>query len=872
MLPQLIFALAALQDSDAIAAPETTGALHAFETDELRKPSFETGGSFLIVGATIHDALQPPFRSDLLVTDGVITAIGSGLEAPDGVQVVEGSGRHVVPGAIDAHSHMAISGGVNEATLSITADCDMTDVVDAEDLALYRALAGGTTTIQILHGSANAIGGQAELLKLRGRGKTADEIRFEAGPKGIKFALGENPKRSNWGTPGERFPATRLGVEAIFYRAFERANEYRAELAAFDAAVARGEDPAPVRSDLRLEALAAIIEGELIVHAHSYRADEILMLLRAAEHFDFRIGTLHHVLEGYKVAAEIAAHGAGTSTFSDWWSYKIEAYDAVPGNAALLNEAGVVSSIKSDSDELVRHLYHEAAKSVGYVGFDRVKALQLVTLAPAIQLGVADRVGTLEVGKDADLVIFDGDPLDVDSIPQMTFVEGELVFERRDAFELAANPPAVATVQPHEALGKGLFLDDGGAEATLIGNVTVHTGVGEAIESAYVLVQGGRIVGVETGLPQFAASNLVDGEGMHLYPGLIALDTEIGLAEIGSIRATQDAREMGGGQPDLSVASSINAESAHVGVTRYNGVTRAQAVPRGRPISGQSAVIALAGDTWEEMLTLERDMLHVRFPGTSNVADEKKRTGISKARRVLAEEFEAARDYSRLREEAFANGLPTPPFDPRAAALAPFAKGTKRVALHANNAQTILHALHFIETQELDAVIYGGTEAWKVAEQLAEAQVPVVIGPILSLPSDRFDPYDAPYAGPAILARAGVPFAISTANDENPRNLAFHAGFARAYGLPPLEALRAVTLYPARILGLDDELGTIEVGKRADLVLANGDLMDPTTRVQRVWIDGVDVDLANRHTDLYDKYAERLAGMGQPTESAASER
>ena len=869
MLTQLIFALAALQESDAVAAPEDTGAMHAFETDELRKPSFETGGSFLIVGATIHDALQPAFRGDILVTDGVIAAIGGGLEAPEGVQIVEGSGRHVVPGAIDAHSHMAISGGVNEATLSITADCDMTDVVDAEDIALYRALAGGTTTIQILHGSANAIGGQAELLKLRGRGKTADEIRFEAGPKGIKFALGENPKRSNWGTPGERFPATRLGVEAIFYRAFERANEFRAELEAYDAAVARGEDPAPVRSDLRLEALAAIIEGELIVHAHSYRADEILMLLRAAEAFDFRIGTLHHVLEGYKVASEIAAHGAGTSTFSDWWSYKIEAYDAVPGNAALLDEAGVVSSIKSDSDELVRHLYHEAAKSVGYVGMDRVRALQLVTLAPAIQLGVRDRVGTLEVGKDADIVVFDGDPLDVDSIPQMTFVEGELVFERRDAFELASNPPVVATVEAHT--GELNAIDArGGAPFAILG-ATVHTGVEESIEAGAVIVHNGRIVAIENNLDGFSGE-AIDGGGMHLYPGLIALDTEIGLAEIGSIRATQDARELGGGQPDLSVASSINAESAHVGVTRYNGVTRAQAVPRGRPISGQSAVIALAGDTWEEMLTLERDMLHLRFPTTSNLAEEKQRKGISKARRVLAEEFEAAREYSRLREEAFANGLPTPPFDPRAAALAPFAKGDKRVACHANNAQTILHALHFIETQELDAVIYGGAEAWKVAEQLAEAQIPVVIGPILSLPSDRFDPYDAPYAAPAVLARAGVPFAISTANDENPRNLAFHAGFARAYGLPELEALRAVTLYPARILGLEDELGTIEVGKRADLVLADGDLMDPTTRVQRVWIDGVDVDLANRHTDLYDKYAERLAGMGQPTQAASSGR
>ena len=861
-------------DASDPAALADVEAGHAFETDPLRVPSIRTGGDLIVRGATIHTAVRPGFVGDILVQDGRIAAIGEGLEAPAGVHVIDGRGLHVAPGAIDAHSHMAISRGVNEGTVSISADVDMTDVVDAEDIALYRALAGGTTLIQILHGSANAIGGQAELLKLRGRGKTADEIRYEHGPKGIKFALGENPKRSNWGTPGERFPGTRLGVEAIFYRAFERAREYQAERDAYRDAKARGEDPPPYRKDIRLNALVAILEGELVVHSHCYRADEILMLMRAAEHFGFRVGTLHHVLEGYKVAAEIAAHGAGTSTFSDWWAYKIEAYDAVPGNAALLEQAGSVASIKSDSDELVRHMYHEAAKSVGYAAMDPVEALQLVTLNPAIQLGVDDRVGTLEVGKDGDLVLTSADPLSVYSKVLATFVEGECVFERRDAF--GVDEDSVASFDG----------DSGTIEAssfsgpfTAITGATVHPADGPAIDNGVVLLSGNRIAAVGDGLGIPEGAQVIDATGQHLYPGLIALGTSLGLREIGAVRATMDAREIGGDQPDLSVASSIHADSAHLGVTRYNGITRAQSVPSGfGAIHGQSAVVRLTGDTWEEMLVRERDMLHVRFPRIPNTEgnghggvrpwerdeeeDEKEaKKKREKAIAVLDEKFEKAAEYARLIEEAEAGGFAPPPFEPRSAALAPFARGEGRVALHADNAATILRALRFAEEHELDAVLYGAREAWKVVDRLAESGVPVVYGPVLDLPRTRFDPYDAPYATPAVLARAGVPYAIQPRDDENPRNLPFHAGFAACFGLDADEALRAVSLYPAQILGLGDELGSLTPGKLGDLVLVDGDLFEPTSRVVGVWIDGVPASLTNRHTELYERYRERLRAI-----------
>lgn len=838
---------------------------HPIELGSHRLPRLVTGGTVLLLGATVHDALASGRVADVLVVDGKIAAIGENLVAPEGAATVDAAGKHLAPGVVDAHSHMAISGGVNEGSVSISAEVDMEDVIDAEDPALYRALAGGCTTIQVLHGSANAIGGQAALLKLR-QGRTDDELLFRGAPKGIKFALGENPKRSNWGNPGERFPSSRLGVEALFHRAFERAREYRAELERYGEALARGEAPLAPRRDLRLEALVAILDGDLVVHAHSYRADEILMLLRVAEQYGFKVGVLHHVLEGYKVAREIAEHGAGTSTFSDWWAFKIEAYDAVPGNAELLDRAGVLSGIKSDSDELVRHLYHEAAKSVGYSGLDPVRALRLVTLHPAQQLGVGDRVGSIEVGKDADLVLLDGDPLSVHSKVLLTLVDGEVEFERRDAFGFDGAPaalvaPEFAQVPPPLAVE--------GPVIAIVG-ATLHTVTHGTIENGTLLIQGGRIVDLGADVAVPAEAERIDATGKHLFPGLVALDTTLGLREIDSIRATLDTSEDGGNQPDVRVSASLHADSAHIDVTRERGITVAQSAPRGRgPMLGQSAVLALEGDTWEELLLRDRDMLHVRVPGVPNTSAPRRGRARDEAGGTSDKElanlelaFEAAVQYERLVRERAAQGAVQPPYDPRLAALVPYATGKKTVALHAQNAATLLRALEFAAKTKIRAVIYGAAEGWKVADAIAAAGIPVVVGPVAALPTSEYDPYDAPYANAAVLSRAGVQVAIGAGNDDNPRNLGFHAGFASAYGLAPAAALEAVTLAPARILGLEDQLGSLEAGKRADLVLADGDILEPTTRVLALWIDGRQVELASKQTQLYERYERRYEAGG----------
>lgn len=821
---------------------------HPIETDADRVPKLRTGGTCVIENATIHTATRAPFQGSVLVERGRITAVGD-VGAPAGALVLDARGKHLAPGVVDCHSHIAIDGNVNEATVSITAEVTIADVVDPEDLSIYRALAGGVTTARLLHGSANAIGGRDEVIKLKWK-RTADELRFPDGPQGIKFALGENPKRSNGGGRGQRFPASRQGVEAVYYRAFERAREYRDGWKRYDEARSRGEELDPPRRDVRLEVLADVLERKVLVHSHCYRADEIVMLLRAAEHFGFEIATLQHVLEGYKVAREMASAKAGGSTFGDWWGYKVEAYDAVPQNAALMDEAGILSSLNSDSAEMMRRLYVEAAKSVRYAGMDPVRALALVTLFPAQQLGIGDRVGSIETGKDADLVLLDGDPLHSLSRVEWTMVDGEIEFTRRDAFELAARPPLVRPLV--EPVRDALPSTSG--DVVAIVNGTLHPVTGPDVANGALLIQGGRIVALGTGIAIPAGARIVDAAGKHVYPGLIALGTNVGLLEIGAVPATDDQGEVGGNQPDLRTAASIHADSAHLGVTRTNGVTRCQVSPQtGGPIQGQSCVIDLDGTSWEELVTLDRDMLHVRFPTTANDAKKKDKEARGEAVKQLGDVFARARDYARARDAKSPWA-----FDPRLEALAPFAAGKKRVALHADNAQTILFALRFAHERELDAVLYGATEGWKVAEAIARSGLPVVVGPVLALPSDPLDPYDAPFANAAVLARAGATVAIMAADGENTRNLAFHAAMAAAFGLPREEAVRAITYTPAVVLGLESELGSLAAGKIADVVVMSGDVLDVRSHVEAAFIDGRPVDLSNRQTELYERYRARM--------------
>jgi imidazolonepropionase-like amidohydrolase len=391
----------------------------------------------VIQNATIMTVTKGTLQGSVVIKDGKIADVGEKVMMPQHATIIDAGGQYVIPGIIDCHSHIAVDGSVNEGTVSVSSMVNIKDAINPEDIAIYRALAGGVTTANILHGSANPIGGQTIVLKMRW-GKDAQGLIFEGALPGIKFALGENPKRPG-NPPGGRFstqtmparyPATRMGVEDTIREALNEAKAYKAEWDEYGAKVARGEHAIPPRKDLKLEPLKEVLEGKRYVHAHCYREDEILMLLRVADDYGFKIRTLQHALEAYKVAREIGASGTGVSTFSDWWAYKIEAYDAIPFNAAVMQNNRIVISLNSDDDELIRHLNTEAAKAMKYGGVSETDALAMVTINPARQLGIDSRVGSIEVGKDADLAIYDKYPLSDYAKVQKVLIDGQVYFDR----------------------------------------------------------------------------------------------------------------------------------------------------------------------------------------------------------------------------------------------------------------------------------------------------------------------------------------------------------------------------------------------------------------------------------------------------------
>jgi imidazolonepropionase-like amidohydrolase len=372
-------------------------------------------------------------NGSVLIRGSKIAAVGRDVAAPAGARVIDGTGKYVMPGIIDTHSHTAVEGSVNEISLPNTGMVRIADALTNEDVAAYRQLAGGTTTALVLHGSANAIGGQSQIVKWKW-GRPIAEWIVQGAPRTIKFALGENPKSSNFRPPEgqpRQYPATRMGVEEVIRRSFIDARDYRASWDEYDAKRKRGEAAIPPRRDLLMETMNDILNGRIDVHAHCYRADEILMLMRVADDMGFKIRELQHVLEGYKVAPEIVAHGATAGTFIDWWGYKAEAYDATPYNVALMTRNGVTTSVNSDSDALARRLNQDAAKAMKYGGLTEEEALRLCTINPARQLRLDQRIGSIEAGKDADLVIWNGHPLSSYSRVDTTFIEGEVYFDRQ---------------------------------------------------------------------------------------------------------------------------------------------------------------------------------------------------------------------------------------------------------------------------------------------------------------------------------------------------------------------------------------------------------------------------------------------------------
>ena len=364
--------------------------------------------------------------ADVLVQDGKIVKVSrQSISAPSGARIIDAKGMHLTSGIIDEHSHIAISKGVNEGGQAITAEVSIADVVNPDDIDIYRQLAGGVTAAQLLHGSANPIGGQSALIKLKW-GQTPDEMLIDNAPKFIKFALGENVKQANWGDFNTvRFPQTRMGVEQVFYDGFYRARAYQKEWELYKS----GKLKTAPRVDLELEVLSEILRAERFITCHSYIQSEINMLMHVADSMDFRVNTFTHILEGYKVADKMKAHGVAGSTFSDWWAYKFEVNDAIPYNAALMQQQGVLVCLNSDDAEMGRRLNQEAAKAIKYGGMTEEEAWKLVTLNPAKILHLDQRMGSVKAGKDADLVLWTANPLSIEARSAMTIIEGVIYYE-----------------------------------------------------------------------------------------------------------------------------------------------------------------------------------------------------------------------------------------------------------------------------------------------------------------------------------------------------------------------------------------------------------------------------------------------------------
>ncbi len=851
--------------------------------------------------------------ADLLVRNGKIAEVGKGLKAPAGCQVVDATGKHISPGIWDCHSHTGIDGGVNEGSNMITVECRIGDVINHRHSGIYRQLSGGTVGALQLHGSANAIGGQTSAVKWRW-GEPPTSYPISGAPPGVKFALGENPIREDSGRGGfgqeappegktllTFRPRTRMGVEEAIRRGFQLGKEYAQRWESYR----QGKRSVEPRRDLQLEGLAEIASGKRLIHSHGYRQDELLMLIRVAGEYGAKIATLQHVLEGYKIADEMAAARVGGSTFADWWGYKLEAYDAIPHNASLMADRGVSVSVNSDSDNHARRLNHEAAKAIRYGGSSPEKALSFVTIEPARQMGIDKWTGSLEAGKDADFAVWTTDPTSVYAICLETYVDGIKRYDRSDearqrearlkelqeakgALSDASNPfdtggsgdGKSAEAGPSTAsFGLGPVTAQPGTskyprKAVLIQGAMVHPMDGEPFVGDVLIGPDGRIARIGKGLSGYGATK-VDGRGKHVYPGLIDPSTALGINEIGQVPVSNDSSERGDFHPDYRVERALFPEGETLGVAREQGVLTAVVRPTtSNGLAGQAALIHTEGYTWEDM-TVQGGLAVVLNAGGGGFSfgefdccEDDGLTAGAQGRRRGAQEGESGqsafqkasealaktREYSKARSES--NGDGSFAMDHRYEALEAALDGKLPFLVSVNGASDIKSAVAWAEKEKVRVLLYGCSGAGDIADWLAQKKVPIVLSGVFNVP-DPDKPTDWFYALPAALRKAGVRFCLSTNDGHNVRQLRDQAGFAAAFGLDREDAVRSMTLWTAEMLGVSDRLGAIKPGLDGTLILTDGDILETRTRVLRAWIAGREVELTNKQTRLYDKYRAR---------------
>lgn len=884
--------------------------------------SYPTGTLFIANIDTVWTAVGEPIAgASLLIRDGIIRDIGTDLTPPNGVTVIDGSGLHAIPGIVDEHSHIAMA-ATNEGSAPVVPEVRVLDALDAESYGIYQALSGGVTTARIMHGSSNPIGGQSAVIKTRWGMDRSHQLLIPGAPRFVKFALGENvTRKAGPRNDSSRFPRSRPGVEATYVSAFTAARAYRAEWDRYNEN--HNAFRVPPRRDLRLEALVDIMEGRIRIHAHSYRSDEILMLMRVAERFGFKIDTFTHVLEGYRVATEMAEHGAAGSTFSDWWQYKREAFDAIPHNAAIMHQHGVLTSINSDASWLQSFMHLEIPKPVKYGGVSKLEALQMLTLNPAKMLYLDDRIGSLEEGKEADIVLLTESPFSSYARVEKTIVDGIVYYDASDEQGTRDQPfnvfPDVVVVTPTTPISRRRYSTgtNGGATGqgqgqgqgqvvALVGGM-VHPVSSEPIDNGVVLVEDGRIsaVGSATQVSVPAEATRVDVSGKHVYPGMIDPLTTIGLLEFGAVGQASDLGELGRYNPHIRAIVGVMPHYPSLNVARANGITTVLTAQTSGVIQGTAAVIGFNdGDTWEKVAVKAEAALVVNFPApregggdasnwmtvahddalhggngrrdllleeveasaraAATQEDEEEETPSLTGTRMeeLVEFFERARTYA---DHPSVSDDPTAPFEVNVwggekvvlDGMLPAIRGEVPVLFRADSEWQIKTLFVFADSfPTIRPVVVGGSEAWKVADELAVRRIPVIVTSAYTPSGNMDESLTVNFRNASVLEAAGVQFAFGTGGDANVRNLPYHASHSVAYGLSREGGLRAVTINAAEILGIN--AGSLEAGKRADIIVTDGDPLEMLTKVERMWVGGVEVDPRdNKHERLFNKFKNR---------------
>lgn len=853
-----LFALAAAAVANACAQSIPT------EVAADRHPTFHTNGDVFIKNGRVLTITNGILEGgDVLILKGKISKIGKGLTAPTGIKIIDATGEFVTPGIVDAHSHRGTD-DVNEGADAITAEVRIQDVLNTKSTSLFYALASGMTTSMVLHGSANPIGGQSTVIKNKWEHPISEAI-FDGAPHMVKFALGENPKRPGGQDRNPRFPASRTGVEAVYRRAFTDARDY---MHAWDEYSKHKDDPkiAPPRRDLRLEALADILTGKNWVQCHSYRQDEMLMMVRLSQEFHFHL-CMQHALEAYKIAPELAKAHIPVSMFGDGFAYKLEVVDSIPMATTICDKAGVIVSVNTDTMSGTVPITQDAAKALRY-GMSVDHAMRMLTINPAFELGVDKRVGSLEVGKDGDIAIWKGHPLSNYTKCVMTLIDGEVYFERRDAFKVDTHSMAINSVSSQSFdPDKNVLPKD--ATSYLIVGATVHPVSGPDLPKGNVLIKDGHIEAVGTAVHGYAGTVTIDGKGMHVYPGMIDANSKSGLDEIGEVPSSQDSAENGEYKPDISALNSINPDNQHFPKLRYNGITSTVSAPNGGVVSGQGALINTIGFTTELMNVQSPSDLEITIPtGPAGFLRQflpaeqiaQMESGLSDHLRVLREFFDAGKRYGEAK--AAGEAIRT---DTKMEALQIYLKGEKPVVFHADDAASIREAVKLSKEYNLKAIIAGGAESWQVAKLLKENNIPVIFqAPSAACPDEtnppgEFDPYDAPYTTPSVLHDAGVKFCFMSNSFDMAMNLPYGAGRTCAFGLSHFDAIKALTLDAATILGVGDRLGSLEKGKLANIIVVDGDPLDLTSQLRYLFICGKPVPLESHYTALYRKYMGRVS-------------